>query len=197
MPNCVTMSFSTTPSSEPETLTRFSSRRLKSKFVPLFTRLVETLGAPNSGFWAQSRVVLPSLCQIWLRCDAHVQAVCRETPSHSLGFNDSADRTCLEFADGSLANTYGIAFVLNGDLQGGFDFPILRFPYYGRSAVRCDLSMISCSNQRRSLSSRTFSSSQGRLDLSRTFTNSVSSKLLASEQGNKSYHGFYRRFLQV
>jgi hypothetical protein len=114
---------------------------------------------------------------------------------------DSADRTCLEFADGSLANTYGMVFDVRWrfgkkvDSTSRFcDFHIMDgLPY----DVILSNDFLFESKAFSQFKDCFFEQTDG-LDLSRTFNELSLIKIVGPQ--NKAIsriHGFYRRFLQV
>jgi hypothetical protein len=113
---------------------------------------------------------------------------------------DSADRTCLEFADGSLANTYGIAFGVEWrfgkeDLTSrSCDFHIMDGLPYDVILSNDFLFESKAFSQFKDF----FFEPRDGLDLSRTFNELSLIKIVGPQ--NKAIsriHGFYRRFLQV
>jgi hypothetical protein len=202
MPNCVhdvilSNSFLRTT----ETLTRFSSR-LKSKFIPFrhMPRL-RLLGAPKqrvlgsiNGCTAAALPDTGSDVMLMSKQYAVERGLTLWVPT------DNADRTCLEFADGSLANTYGIAF--------GVEW---RFGKEGSTSRSCDFYIMDGLPYDVILSndflfeSKAFSQFKDFFfdprdgpDLSRTFNKLSLIKIVGPQnKAIRRIHGFYRRFLQV
>jgi hypothetical protein len=202
MPNCVhdvilSNSFLRTT----ETLTRFSSR-LKSKFVPsLHIPRLRLLGAPKQRILGSinghTAVALPDTgSDVMLISKQYVQ----ERRFIHWVSTDNAYRTCLEFADGSLANTCGIAF--------GVEW---RFGKEDSTSRPCDFHIMDGLPYDVILSndflfeSKAFSQfkdfffeQRDGLDLSRTSHELSLIKIVGPQnKATSRIHGFYRRFLQV
>jgi hypothetical protein len=202
MPNCVhdvilSNSFLRTT----ETLTRFSSR-LKRKFVPsLHMPRLRLLGAPKQRILGSinghTAVALPDTgSDVMLISKQYVE---ERRLIHWVS-TDNTYRTCLEFADGSLANTCGIAF--------GVEW---RFGKEDSTSRPCDFHIMDGLPYDVILSndflfeSKAFSQfkdflfeQRDGLDLSRTFHELSLIKIVRPQ--NKAIsriHGFYRMFLQV
>ena len=202
MPNCVhdvilSNSFLRTT----ETLTRFSSR-LKSKFVPsLHTPRLRLLGAPKQRILGsingRTVAALPDTGSDVILMSKHYAEELRLSLSIS---TEDAHRTCLEFADGTLANTYGIVFGVEwrfgkeDSTSRSCDFHIMDgLPY----DVILSNDFLFESKAFSQFKDFFFEQREG-LDLSRTFNELSLIKIVGPQ--NKAIsriHGFYRRFLQV
>jgi hypothetical protein len=182
-----------------ETLTKFS-RRLKSKFIPsLHIPRVRLLGTPKH--------------RIWGSINGRTVAAIPDTGSDvmlmlkryawKLGLRISkaaTHRTCLEFADGTLANTCGMVF--------GVEW---RFGAQDSTSQYCDFHIMEDLPYKVILSnaflfkSKAFSKfkdfffeQQNDVDLSRSFHELSLIKIVGPQ--NKAIgriHGFYRRFLRI
>lgn len=202
MPNCVhdvilSNSFLRTT----ETLTRFPSR-LKSNFVPsLHMPRLRLLGTPKQRILGSING-LPAVALPDTGSDVMLMSK-QYAVERGLTLwvsTDNADRTCLQYADGSLASTYGIAF----DVEWRFckedstsrpcNFHIMDGLPYDVILSNDFLFESKAFSQFKDF----FFEQRDGLDLNRTFNELSLIKIVKPQ--NKAIiriHGFYRRFLQV